>query len=178
MLALGALGAYHLQGRAAFPVDVVLATGAGLSTAVIEELIFRGYVFRWIARRSAPLALAVTSLFFGLIHWFNPHATIFSSIAIALEAGLLLGAAYWISGNLWFPIGIHFGWNFTEGTIFNVPVSGTESPGLILGTLRGPNWLTGGEFGIESSVVAVAICTLAGVAMLLLCLRQGAEPVR
>jgi hypothetical protein len=149
-----------------------------LTGAAFEEIIFRGYVFRWIARWNVWGALAATSFFFGFAHLANPHASVFSCVAIAAEAGLLLGAAYWLSGNLWFPIGIHAGWNFAEGPLFNVPVSGTAAHGLIRGTIRGPDLLTGGAFGIEASVVALVACTAAGIVMLLFCVRTKARPVR
>jgi hypothetical protein len=178
MFSLGAAGVYHVEGPAPFPVDLAAAAAAALATAVVEEVLFRGYLFRWIAYSNVWGAVLATSLLFGFAHAFNPHATVFSSAAIAVEAGLLLSAAYWLGGNLWFPIGIHLGWNFTEGTIFSTPVSGAQTPGLIVGTLRGPQALTGGSFGIEASVVALLLCTAAGAVMLALCVARKASPVR
>jgi membrane protease YdiL (CAAX protease family) len=178
MGSLGIVGTYRLQGFAPFPVDVAAGAGVALGGAVIEELLFRGYVFRWCARWNVWAAVALTSLLFGFAHAANPHATPFSSAAIAVEAGLLLSAAYWLSGNLWFPIGVHMGWNFAEGTLFSTPVSGAQTPGLLLGTLSGPPLLTGGGFGVEASLAAVLVCTAAGVGMLALCVERRAQPVR
>src|SRR5471030_2266301 len=80
-------------------------------------------------------------------------ATIGSSVAIALEAGILLGAAYALTGRLWLPIGLHLGWNFAEGSIFGMAVSGGSQKGsLITGELHGSNLLTGGVFGPEASI--------------------------
>ena len=92
-----------------------------------EELLFRGILFRWIEEFGGSwAALAVTSALFGLAHIFNPGATWFSSFAIAVEAGVLLGGAYMLTRNLWLAMGLHAGWNFTQGEIFDVPVSGTR----------------------------------------------------
>ncbi len=178
MFSLALLGAYHLQGPSPVPVDLAAAAAGALATAVVEEVLFRGYLFRWIAGWNAWAAIGITSLVFGFAHAANPHATPFSSAAIAAEAGLLLGAAFWLSGNLWFPIGIHLGWNFAEGTIFSTPVSGSAAPGLILGTLSGPVALTGGAFGLEASVVALGTCTTAGIVLLVACAVRHVTPVR
>ena len=70
---------------------------------------------------------------FGALHIMNPGATWFSSVAIAVEAGILLGAAYMLTRQLWLSIGIHAAWNFTQGWVFSVPVSGGEAPlGLLI----------------------------------------------
>ena len=134
-----------------------------LIAAAFEETVFRGFLFRLFADLGGNwLALALTACLFGLAHRANPHATLASSAAIAIEAGILLGAAYAVSGSLWLPIGIHAGWNFTEGPVFGMEISGTTQPaGLIAGSLRGPAILTGGTFGPEASVIAVAACLVA-----------------
>lgn len=128
-----------------------------LVVAVGEELLFRGIVFRMIAERwNVAVALIVSSLFFGAMHIGNQDADIWASIAIAIEAGLLLGAAYAFSGNLWFPIGIHWAWNFMEGNIFGFPVSGSITDYRLLNpSISGPGILTGGDFGPEASILAV-----------------------
>jgi uncharacterized protein len=132
----------------------------GFCTAIFEEIIFRGFLFRLFALLGgAWTGLAVTSIFFGLAHAFNPGATPASSAAVAIEAGILLGAAYAATGALWLPIGIHAGWNFAEGFIFSMTVSGhTRPPGLVRGDLHGPAMLTGGAFGPEASLIAVIVC--------------------
>ena len=77
--------------------------------AVSEEIFFRGILFRMINRRwNLWAALVISALIFGGLHIFNDNATLWSSIAIAIEAGSLLGAAYAYSKNLWLPIGIHW----------------------------------------------------------------------
>lgn len=127
--------------------------------AVGEEIVFRGVLFRWIDEKwGFPWALVVSGLVFGLVHWTNPGGTLWAGIAIAIEAGLLLGAAYKWSGNLWFPIGIHWAWNFSQGNLFGFKVSGQDAGvSLLQAQIEGPDWITGGVFGAEASVIAVVV---------------------
>jgi membrane protease YdiL (CAAX protease family) len=165
MLVLAALGVYRSAGFVSWEP---LAQGFGVMVAagVIEELIFRGFIVRWVQSTAGTwIAIAVSALLFGAVHAANPGATPLSSAAIALEAGVLLSVAYVVSGNLWFPIGIHIGWNFTEGPIFGVAVSGNSVSGAVRGSVQGPAFLTGGAFGVEASIVAVIVCTLAAAAL-------------
>jgi hypothetical protein len=127
-----------------------------LTVAVGEEILFRGILFRWIDSKWGFVpALIVSALFFGVAHIFQPGASWWSSIAIAIEAGLLLAAAYKYSGTLWLPIGIHWGWNFFQGNIFGIEVSDSDAgESLIIPEISGPDILTGGAFGAEASIVA------------------------
>ncbi|WP_449031316.1 CPBP family intramembrane glutamic endopeptidase [Prevotella histicola] len=127
--------------------------------AVSEEIFFRGILFRMINRRwNLWAALVISALIFGGLHIFNDNATLWSSIAIAIEAGSLLGAAYAYSKNLWLPIGIHWIWNYTQGNILGFPVSGEDNvTSVITPEISGPQWLTGGSFGAEASVIAAVI---------------------
>ncbi len=144
-------------------------------SSVFEEILLRGIVFRhlevWLG---SWIALALSSALFGALHIMNPDATWFSSVAIAVEAGVLLGAAYMLTRRLWLAIGIHAAWNFTQGWVFSVPVSGGEAPlGLLITRRLGPDWLTGGDFGLEASVVAMVVASLAGVILLLVAIQGG-----
>ena len=127
--------------------------------AVSEEIFFRGILFRMINRRwNIWAALVISALIFGGLHIFNDNATLWSSIAIAIEAGSLLGAAYAYNKNLWLPIGIHWIWNYTQGNILGFPVSGEDNvTSVITPEISGPQWLTGGSFGAEASVIAAVI---------------------
>ena len=133
-----------------------------LAVAVGEEMICRGVIFRWIDERwNTWVALLVSAVFFGWMHISNDNATWWSSLAIAIEAGLLLAAAYKWSGSLWLPIGIHWAWNYTQGNIFGLAVSGTQAgPTILTTTVNGPDIVTGGAFGPEASIVAVLFGTL------------------
>lgn len=145
--------------------DIIIAFFTFLMVGVAEEIVFRGILFRWIDEKwGFAIALIISSLLFGVMHIFQLNATWWSSLAIAIEAGLLLGAAYKWSGTLWFPIGIHWAWNFFEGNIFGFAVSGSD-PGksLITSTVTGPDILTGGPFGAEASIITVILGTILSV---------------
>ena len=167
MAVLWALGIYHPTNWGTF---AGLGSGAlfALCAAVLEEIIFRAYLFRLVSLATGTwMGLVVTSVLFGAAHAANHGATLLSSTAIALEAGVLLGAAYAITGRLWMPIALHFGWNFAEGTLFGMSVSGgPQTLALSRGTLSGPTILTGGAFGPEASIVSVSLCLAVGVMLL------------
>jgi len=140
-----------------------------LLVAVCEEVVFRGVLFRLIDDRwNTLVALLVSAAIFGAAHFTNPGATWWSSLAIAIEAGLLLGAAYKFSGNLWFPIGIHWLWNYVQGYVLGFPVSGIQVDAKILSpVISGPDILTGGSFGAEASVIAVGTGLVLSIIFLL-----------
>jgi membrane protease YdiL (CAAX protease family) len=162
------LGMAALAGALPF-VSLAILSGIG------EELIVRGGVFRILEDMFGTFAaLILSGAIFGALHLTSPHANWFSALAIALEAGVLLAAAYAATRNLWFPIGIHIGWNFTEGGIFGAAVSGSGGGhGIIDMPLHGPALLTGGPFGPEASVVAIAICGLAGLFFIIRTIQRG-----
>jgi uncharacterized protein len=170
---LAALGVYQVNGlhdASVMIAPLAMSIGAG----VIEEVLFRGIIFRIIEESLGTwIALAISAALFGLVHMGNPGATWTAAAAIAIEAGIMLGAAYVLTRRLWLPIGIHIAWNFTQGGIFGVHVSGTSLPGLLDSTLSGPEWLSGGAFGAEASIVAVVWCTALGVLLLVMAARRG-----
>lgn len=149
--------------------------GMAALSGVGEEMVFRGVMLRQLERLVGTwLALALTSAFFGAAHLGNEGATWFAALAIAMEAGILLGAAYLVTRRLWLAMGIHSAWNFTQGWVYSVPVSGGKAPeGLLITSRQGPEWLTGGAFGLEASAVAMVVATLAGVLMLVRVVRAG-----
>jgi membrane protease YdiL (CAAX protease family) len=148
--------------------------GMTILAAFMEELLFRGILFRWIeAFAGSWAALVVTSALFGLAHIFNANATWMSSLAIMVEAGALLGGAYMLSRNLWVPMGLHAAWNFTQGFLFDVPVSGNDMHGLVQAKLSGPVLLSGGPFGLEASMIGVVLSIPLGAFLILLAARRG-----
>jgi membrane protease YdiL (CAAX protease family) len=119
-------------------------------------------------------ALVVSSLVFGLTHLMNPQGTLEGALFISVEAGILLAAALMLTRRLWLSIGFHMAWNYTQSAIFSGIVSGNEAQqGLIRSTMKGPDWLTGGSFGVESSVLALVVCTTTGIVMLVMAVRRG-----
>jgi hypothetical protein len=161
------------NGFSGLPSMLLLAIVGGVG----EELIFRGVVFRLLEESAGTLvALALSAGLFGLMHAGNPGSTAVSTLAIALEAGLLLAGAYAWSRSLWLPIGIHIAWNFTEGGVFGAPVSGGKAEGLFgvaLSKTASP-LITGGAFGPEASLVAIAVCLALAAVFLAAAHRAGA----
>jgi hypothetical protein len=158
------LGGYRVVGWGGLSNWVMLLFAAGISAGFVEELIFRGILFRWIEEFAGSwAALIVTSALFGFVHITNDNATWFSSFAIAVEAGLMLGGAYMLTRSLWVPVGIHFGWNVTQGLVWDVPVSGNDVDGLVEARLAGDPLISGGAFGLEASVIALAVAGGCGV---------------
>jgi membrane protease YdiL (CAAX protease family) len=152
---------------------------AALAGAVTEELLFRGVLFRILSSWAGDaIALGVSAGLFGLFHAFNQGASAVSTLAIALEAGVLLAAAYLVTRRLWLAIGMHVGWNFTEGGLFGAPVSGGRRDAILASRFDGPDLLTGGRFGPEASLVAVLVCLAAAAALLVLARRRRARGVQ
>lgn len=140
----------------------------GVASGIVEETLFRGILLRQLERLVGTWwALAATSVLFGGVHMMNPDATWTGAIAIMIEAGILLGAAYLYTRRLWLAAGMHAAWNFTQAWVFSVPVSGTgQTVGILVTRRSGPEWLTGGDFGLEASFAAVLVATVAGLFLL------------
>ncbi len=134
--------------------------------ALAEEALFRGYPLQTLTRaRLAVFALLLTSVPFGLSHLDNPNAIPFATFANTALAGIWLGVAYLRTRSLWFPLGVHWAWNWALGGVFGLPISGKNliSNPLLRGNDVGPAWLTGGAYGIEGGVactIALVIFTL------------------
>ncbi|MFF1487653.1 lysostaphin resistance A-like protein [Streptomyces sp. NPDC058319] len=168
------LGDYQVHGFGSVTGAIGLV-GFMAGAAVTEELMFRGLLFRLVERGLGTyLALALSGVVFGASHLLNKDATPLGAVAIALEAGGTLAAAYAATRSLWLPIGLHFGWNFAESGIFGTEVSGNGAThGLLDASTSGAELLTGGEFGPEASVYAMLSGALLTVAFLWLARRRG-----
>lgn len=171
------LGAYSLEAVGTFgDLRAVLVSMAPklIAGALVEELLFRLVLLRLLERSfGAAWALAISSLLFGLAHLGNEGATPLIGILLGLELGLLFGAAYLLTRRIWMCAALHFAWNFVQGAVFSIAVSGHTGESWLHGTLTGPAWLTGGAFGAEGSVVAVALCLAMTGALLRLAHRRG-----
>jgi membrane protease YdiL (CAAX protease family) len=135
------------------PIFILAAAG--------EEAIFRGYPLQTMARSGlAWVAIIITSFIFSWGHLDNPNVVPGFTFANTAIAGVWLAVAYLRTRNLWFPLGIHWAWNWTMGAVLGLPVSGIEklTPEPLLRAVDlGPAWLTGGSYGIEGG----AACTIA-----------------
>lgn len=169
-----AMGVYRVTGEGDVSGLAAALLASALFPAVSEEILFRGVLFRWIEEFGGSwAALLVTSALFGAAHLANPGATWIAAVGIAFEAGVMLGAAYMLTRSLWLPMGIHAAWNFTQGEIYDVPVSGSDPHGLVTAQLNGPPLLTGSGFGLEASLIAIAVATAFGLWLLWLAVRKG-----
>ncbi len=194
-LGLGALGGFGLM---LFSVGIMVALGDAvivpgkhfvfssmtvlpvLFAPVMEELLFRGIIFRIVEEMYGTLvALLVSGAFFGFAHYSNPNSGLLPALFIAIEAGLLLGMAYVATRSLWLPIGMHFGWNFTEGDLLGAPDSGHAIHGIFETTTRGNPLITGGAFGPEASIITPILSLIAvGVLYRLVMQRGHWQPLR
>ncbi|GGM41136.1 CPBP family intramembrane glutamic endopeptidase [Promicromonospora citrea] len=171
---IAAFGGYTVHGLGTVPGALGLL-GFMAGVAVTEELLWRGVLFRfaegWLGTWAA---LALTGLLFGLAHLLNPHATLWGAIAIAIEAGGMLTAAYVATRRLWVPIGLHLGWNVAGSALFSTEVSGNDTPqGLLDAATSGNVLVTGGAFGPEGSVFSVLLCAATAVVFLVVAHRRG-----
>ncbi|OQW80101.1 MAG: abortive infection protein [Proteobacteria bacterium ST_bin14] len=167
------LGGYQVVGTR--PASVLYPIiGLSIVSGVTEEIMLRGLFFRIIENwLGSWVALALSAALFGALHLGNPNATLVAGGAIAIEAGVMLAAIYMVTRRLWAAIGLHAAWNFTQGGVFGIPVSGFDVQGLLVPRITGPELLTGGDFGAEASLPAMLICTAFGIALLVIAARRG-----
>ena len=170
----GALGIYRITGLADLRGLPTALVASAIFPAISEEIVFRGVLFRWLEEFGGSwLALILTSAFFGAGHLMNPNASTIAAVGIAFEAGVMLGAAYMLTRSLWLPMGIHAAWNFTQGEIYDIPVSGMPVHGIVDARLCCNPLLTGNGFGLEASLIAMVIATLFGLWLLWLAIQRG-----
>lgn len=149
---------------------VALALRDSIRSGVLEELVLRLVIFRllWRAFGVWP-AIIVAAMLFGALHLANPDSSLFAAACLIAGEGIGIGL-YLITGRIWGAIGMHAGWNFTQGWIFGAAVSGiTDISGgpLVLKASSGvPEVLNGGGFGPEASLTALVISLLASGAFL------------
>lgn len=128
--------------------------------ATFEEALFRGYILQTLSRAKLfGVGLLLTSVLFASVHIPNPDANLFSWLNTFL-AGIWFCIAYRKTRDLWFPIGVHLAWNWVQGSILGINVSGLgdlSTAPLLRSEDFGPVWLTGGSYGLEGGVA----CTLA-----------------
>lgn len=136
-------------------LNLVYSVGVFVFVAVSEEVFTRGYILRnLVVSFNKYVALVVSALVFSLMHLGNPNINLVG-LSIIFLSGLVLGLPYLYTKNLWFPIALHFSWNFFQGPIFGFNVSGLNFYKLIETKYATPNNWNGGEFGFEGSIVAV-----------------------
>lgn len=168
------LGTYQVLGLSPAEDWLPILIATGLMAGVTEEILLRGIVFRWLEEFGGSwVALALSALLFGFLHAGNPNATLISSLSIALAAGVMLGGAYMLTRNLWLAIGMHAGWNVTQGLVWDVPISGVALDGWVESRLVGDPILSGGAFGLEASVITMVLATAYGAWLIVRAVRRG-----
>ena len=131
-----------------------------VSLAALEEIIFRGIIYRIVEESlGTKLALIISALLFGLAHASNEHATAISVVSAA-GGGILAGLMFSLTRRLWLPIAFHVGWNWAQAS-FGAVVSGIEElPTFLKIKLNGPELITGGAFGVENSFITIGLVLL------------------
>jgi len=164
------LGFYYVNGINFVLVSLIGSLVGALVSAFAQELIFRAVIYRiteeWLG---TWWALLISVLLFGLIHLSSAGATLFSVLAVALQAGVVLAAAYALTHRLWMALGLHMAWDFANDGIFGVGIAGQTGQslhGLLQANLNGPKLLTGGALGVEASVITLVVALIAGIIML------------
>lgn len=145
------------------------------TSAIFEEILVRGIIFRILEEKlGSYIALIISAGIFGAMHIANPNSSITAAVGLALQAGLFLAAAYMYTRNLWFPIAIHFAWNFTQAGIYGAAVSGNATNHSLFTTeITGADWYTGGAFGPEGSIQATVFCVIATIGLMILNHKQN-----
>lgn len=145
-----------------------------IASGTVEEILVRGVLFRILEEGLGTwISLAATAALFGALHLANPNAGWMGAITIAATAGVVLAGTYVWTRSLWTPIGMHIAWNFTEGGVYGMPVSGLDQPGMVQARLQGPELLTGGPFGPEASIITLALGVALGAWILHRAVRRG-----
>lgn len=164
------LGFYRINGLNLEWLSLIGALAGALVSGFVQELIFRAIIYR-IAEEWLGIwwAVAISAVLFGLIHLTSAGATLFSALAVALQAGVLLAAAYALTHRLWMAFGLHAAWDFANDGVFGVGVAGQTGQslqGLLQANLNGPKLLTGGALGVEASVITLVVVLIAGIFLL------------
>jgi len=168
LIAMLYAGGHYQISRLAFPNRLLSAVIFAMGTAIWEEVTFRGLLFRVTEQTFGTwVGVAVSAVAFGALHGLNPNASLAASVAIILESGILLAAAYFATRTL------HFGWNFAEDFIFGMRVSGHAArPAIVEGTLTGSPLWTGGAYGPESSIWAIAMAAILSGVLIAIAIRR------
>ena len=126
-----------------------------------EELFFRGYLLQnMIEGMGLLIAVLISCLIYGLVHAMNPNASLLST-AIIILFGFMRLYGYLATKMLWLSFGMHAGWNFFQGPIFGYAASGHKTEVLVQQSPTGPDWLTGGDFGPEGSIITIPVVMIA-----------------
>lgn len=152
---------FDLAGPRSIGETLAVSAAIFVFAAAAEEMLFRGYPLQTLTRANlAWLGVLLTSVPFAAVHLNNPNAVPGFTFLNTALAGVWLAVAYLRTRSLWLPLALHWSWNWAQASLLGLPVSGIEriAPAPLLRALNvGPDWLTGGAYGIEGG----AACTVA-----------------
>lgn len=160
---IAALAGWYSVRSVSFDAASLLSVFALLFfAAAFEEVLFRGILFESLEKSiETAWALGISGILFGALHLGNTNATLVGGVAVGL-AGVALGALFVWTRDLWLLTGIHVFWNFMQGPIFGVAVSGNAFQSLIQPQIRGAEVFTGGAFGFEAGIIIIVLCLVSG----------------
>jgi len=137
--------------------------GLFLLISIYEEVVFRGYITSLLVQKMHfMLALIISALLFAGVHVGNADFT-WMGFGSIFFGGYLLGILYLKYQNLYLPIGMHWFWNYYHGNILGFDVSGLDVPAVLSLQMNGADWWTGGEFGLEGSLVTVILLFMVAI---------------
>lgn len=160
LFAFGGLTIVSVSPARLLSADVVLWFFAFLVAALEEEVVCRGFMMTASkSTRSKAFIIFAPAIIFSLMHIMNSGFTVLPMLSIVL-AGVLLAVIFVRSGSLWMPFGFHFAWNFFQGNVFGISVSGFEVESMIKISYTDFTLLNGGTFGAEGGLAAIGILAL------------------
>ena len=157
---LSGIGSFELNELSLEPILFILGLFPfWLLQGGTEEVATRGWLLTRIAARSnLPLAIAISSSLFGFLHLGNSGVTFLSVLNIVLD-GVLAGLLLVYTDSIWLVVAQHGTWNYVQGNLLGFQVSGTGADASIFSFTMGdgPDWLTGGAFGAEGSIITTLV---------------------
>lgn len=171
-----ALGAREVRGFNTDYRDWETVLMVGLAAGIAEEIMFRGILYRLVEGWLGTwVSLLVSAAVFGGVHLGNPQASMMGAVAIALEAGLMFGLLYAVTRSLWIVMGVHAAWNVVQGPVLGSAISGAtkDGEGLVDSYAKGPELLSGGAFGLEASIIAIAVWLCFSAVLVRVLVREG-----
>lgn len=168
---VGGIGTFELNELSLEPILFILGLFPfWLLQGGTEEVATRGWLLtRIAARTNLPLAIAISSSLFGILHMGNAGVTFLSVLNIILD-GVLAGLLFIYTDSIWLVVAQHGTWNYVQGNLLGFQVSGTGADASIFSFTMGsgPDWLTGGEFGAEGSIITTLVLLVSVVIVYLL----------
>lgn len=166
-------GAYKLNNTSYSWKKIMIQLVVFIGVGFIEEYFCRGFLQHQLLRFGPYVALIATAIIFSLLHLSNPGMTLMAFVNLVLAA-CFMGSVMYAFNSIHAAIGVHITWNWVQGSIFGIPVSGTTSSGYFLTTVVGKNDLvTGGRFGAEASISCTAVLLILTVVLLFIAKRNG-----